>query len=169
MQRHAVDLQVCLVIEFLFCLLFWCRRCRRRWRPCSRHRRRQRRAWRSWSTGKVKILRRAREALAPVINAQGAAAMEEPLHAQQEWQAAAAGGAAAACRPRPVQQAAGDRALLAGLRQKLQQQAAKHAACEEALRAQLLKRNAALAEADRRFGELEGMMRRIAIHAGVPC
>lgn len=111
----------------------------------------------------------AREALAPVINAQGAAAMEEPLHAQQEWQAAAAGGAAAACRPRPVQQAAGDRALLAGLRQKLQQQAAKHAACEEALRAQLLKRNAALAEADRRFGELEGMMRRIAIHAGVPC
>lgn len=38
---------------------------------------------------------------------------------------------------------------------------------EEALQAQLHRRNEALAEADKRFGELEYLMRRLSVQSGI--
>jgi hypothetical protein len=58
---------------------------------------------------------------------------------------------------------------LAQLQERLAQQQAQHAHVEQALKAQLQVRNQALAEADKRFGELEGMMRRISLQHGIKC
>ncbi|BDA40997.1 hypothetical protein COCOBI_01-6520 [Coccomyxa sp. Obi] len=75
---------------------------------------------------------------------------------------------AAACRMQRLKEVLDMRErCIAQLQDKLREQQAQHAQVEMGLRAQLEKRVKALEDADKRFGELEALMRRLSVRSGI--
>ncbi|EIE26423.1 hypothetical protein COCSUDRAFT_58961 [Coccomyxa subellipsoidea C-169] len=75
---------------------------------------------------------------------------------------------AAACRMQKLKEVLDMRErCIAHLQDKLRHQQAHHAQIETGLRAQLEKRVKALEDADKRFGELESLMRRLSARSGI--